>query len=246
MSVRNVFSHVSAESPTASALTLHTRASMPPSSPAVDAIHAVNAGPSATSSARPKALTPFAFNDATAAATSSAVRAQIETLAPSAANPSATARPIPLLPPVTTARFPLSPRSMSALPVCGHVHSSSSQVPTRAANHWSPGSIPQLGSRRVASRQSFARPLRLQDRLPSGSQSRIFPPRCWTAIPEEGTYGALHGQRQGSRGRRQPQHTPAMGDPRTGRPHRNQVRLRRRAVRRVHGAPRTAPRSGPA
>src|SRR5262249_44803004 len=38
--------------------------------------------------------------------------AQIETSAPSAAKPSAIARPMPLLPPVTSARLPLSPRSM--------------------------------------------------------------------------------------------------------------------------------------
>src|SRR5262249_55081608 len=110
------FSQVSAESPTASALTLQTKASMPPSSPAVAMIHAVNADPSATSRARPNAFTPFAFRDATAPDTSSALRAPIETFPPSAANPSATARPIPLLPPVTTARFPFSPRFMFPLP----------------------------------------------------------------------------------------------------------------------------------
>src|SRR6185503_10473526 len=86
-----------------------------PSSPAVAVIQAVNAGPSATSIACPNALTPFAFNDTTAAATSPALRAQIDTSAPSAANRSATARPMPLLPPVTTARLPLSPRSMFVL-----------------------------------------------------------------------------------------------------------------------------------
>src|SRR5690606_38108453 len=42
-------------------------------------------------------------------------RAVIRTFAPSAAKPSATARPMPTLPPVMTASFPLSPRSMSVV-----------------------------------------------------------------------------------------------------------------------------------
>ena len=118
MSTRNDFSQVSAESPTASALTLQTSASMPPSAAALADTHAASAGPSATSSARPKAWTPVAFSAATVASTSSALRAQTETLAPSAAKASATARPMPLVPPVTRARLPLSPRSMSVLLAC--------------------------------------------------------------------------------------------------------------------------------
>src|SRR6478609_6962343 len=42
-------------------------------------------------------------------------RAVISTLAPSAANPSATARPMPTLPPVMTASLPFSPRSISGV-----------------------------------------------------------------------------------------------------------------------------------
>ena len=45
MSVENDFSQVSAESPTASALTLQTRASMPPSSPPASAIQPFRARP---------------------------------------------------------------------------------------------------------------------------------------------------------------------------------------------------------
>ena len=86
---------------------------MPASSQAVAVIQAVNADPSVTSSARPKAFTPFAFKDATAADASSALRARIETFAAWAANPSATARRAPLLPPVTIPRFSLYPGSMS-------------------------------------------------------------------------------------------------------------------------------------
>src|SRR5262245_54257281 len=115
MSTRNAFSQVSAESPTASALTLHTSASTPPSACALPLTQPASAAGSATSTAAPYALTPFAFSEATAAPTSSALRAQIETFAPSAAKPSAIARPMPLLPPVTSARLPLSPRSISFL-----------------------------------------------------------------------------------------------------------------------------------
>src|SRR5258705_12888 len=65
MSVRKDFSQVSGESPTARALTLQTSASSPPSSAAVAAIQSLSAAPSATSSAWPKAFTPFAFSDDT-------------------------------------------------------------------------------------------------------------------------------------------------------------------------------------
>src|SRR5262245_4241514 len=146
MSVRNDCSHVSAESPTASALTLQTRASMPPSSAALDVTHAVKAGPSATSSARPNALTPFACNEAIAAATSSTLRAQMETCAPSAANLSAIARPIPLLPPVTTARFPLSPRFMCVLPEWRQRQMPPHEAAARQVGERSPGSIPRLAA----------------------------------------------------------------------------------------------------
>src|SRR6516165_3160462 len=114
MSVRNDFSQLSAVSPTASALTLQTTMSIPPSSAAAASIHAFKAPGSATSSPRPDALTPFARRDFTAFATSSALRAQIATLAPSPVKSSAIASPMPLLPPVTSTLFPLSPRSMAA------------------------------------------------------------------------------------------------------------------------------------
>ena len=45
-------------------------------------------------------------------------RAISATCTPSAAKPCATASPMPTLPPVTTATFPSSPRSMSLLPSC--------------------------------------------------------------------------------------------------------------------------------
>src|SRR5262245_28217596 len=81
ISVRNDFSQLSGVSPTASALTLQTMVSIPSSSPAAPTIHAFNAAGSATSTARPHALTPFAVNNFTTLATSSALRAHIATLA---------------------------------------------------------------------------------------------------------------------------------------------------------------------
>src|SRR3954454_4282151 len=97
MSVRNDFSQVSAVSPTASALTLQTMVSMPPSSAAAPSIQPFSAFGSATSTALPQDLTPFADSPFTTLPTSSALRAQIATLAPSAANSSAIASPMPLL-----------------------------------------------------------------------------------------------------------------------------------------------------
>src|ERR1700722_17989805 len=114
MSVRNDFSQVSGVSPTASALTLQTAGAPPPSSPAASSTHCFNAAGSATSSALPHDLPPSAANALTALPTSSALRAHIATLAPSAANRSAIASPMPLLPPVTSAFLPFNPRSISA------------------------------------------------------------------------------------------------------------------------------------
>src|SRR5882724_6663382 len=114
MSVRNDFSQVSAVSPTASALTLQTMVSMPPSSAAAPSIQPFSASGSATSTALPHDLTPFAERLFTTLPTSSALRAQIATLAPSAANSSAIASPMPLLPPVTSALLPFNPKSMVA------------------------------------------------------------------------------------------------------------------------------------
>src|SRR6202047_4376265 len=112
MSVRNDFSQVSAVSPTATALTSPTMVSIPPSSAAAASTHCFNAGGSATSIAPPDVLTPFAAKAFTPLPTSSALRAQMAALAPSSANSSAIARPMPLLPPVTSTLLPFNPRSM--------------------------------------------------------------------------------------------------------------------------------------
>src|ERR1700730_1001384 len=114
MSVRNDFPHVSAVSPTASALTLQMMASIPPSSSAAPSTHCLSAAGSATSIALPQDLTPRATSALTTLPTPSASRAQIATLAPSSANSSAIASPIPLLPPVTSTLLPFNPRSIVA------------------------------------------------------------------------------------------------------------------------------------
>src|SRR6185312_11899193 len=57
-------------------------------------------------------LPPRARASATAASRSAAVRAHITTRTPSAARPSAIARPIPRLAPVTSATFPAIPSSI--------------------------------------------------------------------------------------------------------------------------------------
>ena len=112
MSTRNDFSQVSGESPTDRALTLQTRASTPPSALAEASIQPFSAAGSPTSKPWPNALTPVPSIAFTAAVTSPALRAQIETFAPSAAKPSAIARPMPFVPPVTRAFLPLRNRSM--------------------------------------------------------------------------------------------------------------------------------------
>jgi hypothetical protein len=117
MSMRNDLSQVSGVSPIASALTLQTSASTPPNAPAASATHFFSSIGSPTSNAWPWVRTPLPAKALAAAATSSPLRAQSATLAPSAANRSQIARPMPLLPPVTRAFLPFNPRSMIASPL---------------------------------------------------------------------------------------------------------------------------------
>ena len=119
MSTLNSFCHDSSSGVAASALTLGTTISSPPNSSATSSTHWRTAGPSPTSSARPEARTPVAPSAATAASTSASVRAQIATSEPSAASSFAIARPIPLVPPVTSDFLPFKPRSMSHPLLCG-------------------------------------------------------------------------------------------------------------------------------
>ena len=96
----------------ANALTLATTMSMPPKSAADLATHALRLSALPTSATEPITLLPDADMALAASATSAAFRAQNATLAPSLANVSAIARPMPLVPPVTSARKPLSCMSM--------------------------------------------------------------------------------------------------------------------------------------
>src|SRR5579875_2417614 len=104
-----------ASSGIASALTLATTMSRPPSSAALPSTHRRMPASSATSTARPTATLPRPVSASAVAVTSRAVRAQNPTAAPSAASASTIARPIPLVPPVTRARSPFRPRSTSCL-----------------------------------------------------------------------------------------------------------------------------------
>ena len=85
---------------------------MPPKASALAATNDSTASRCVTSTAMPKALTPCARISASVFSRVSLPRAQIATAAPSSANVSAVDRPIPRLPPVTTATFPAKPRSM--------------------------------------------------------------------------------------------------------------------------------------
>ena len=75
---------------------------------------------SPASTADPHAV-PSSFNSLTAALTPSASRAQIATEHPSASSVSAIARPSPFVAPVTSAFFPLSPKSILFLFLLGTV-----------------------------------------------------------------------------------------------------------------------------
>jgi hypothetical protein len=112
-SISNSCRQASSVSPMSSALTLGTTMSMPPRAAAASATQASSAALSATSTALPCAVTPLARRLASVASISPWLRAQVETCAPSSARMSAQRRPMPLLPPVTIARLPLSPRSMA-------------------------------------------------------------------------------------------------------------------------------------
>src|SRR4029077_11358340 len=96
----------------ASALTLATTPSMPPSAVKLLFTQSASAAASPTSTALPIEMAPSAAKAAWVSAAGSAVRAQYATDAPSANSPSTTARPMPRVPPVTRNRFPDNPRSM--------------------------------------------------------------------------------------------------------------------------------------
>src|SRR3981081_3272890 len=94
------------------ALTFATRMSIPPRAAADSATHAARATPSATSTAEPTTVLPEDPSSAWVTVTASRPRAQNATEAPSSRRVSTTARPIPLVPPVTSARKPARCRSI--------------------------------------------------------------------------------------------------------------------------------------
>ena len=110
MSVSKPAFHAASSPDTASALTFGTTMSMPPNASAASRTHAPIPAASATSTAAPNALPPPAASCLVAAATSALPRAQIATWAPSAANRSAIARPMPFVAPVTSTLRPPSPK----------------------------------------------------------------------------------------------------------------------------------------
>src|SRR4029077_9676822 len=117
MSTSKLARQLASSSGMASALTLATTMSRPPSSAAVSPTHWRTPASSETSTQRPVTMTPRPAISSAARVTSAAVRAQNATEAPSSASVSAMARPMPLVPPVTRARNPFSPRSMCFPPL---------------------------------------------------------------------------------------------------------------------------------
>src|SRR3954447_25244509 len=97
----------------ASALMLATTASSPPSRRAAASTQSVSAAPSRTSSCTPCTPPPRPASSFSVDSISPVSRAQNSTAAPSSANASTIARPMPRVPPVTSTREPLSCRSMT-------------------------------------------------------------------------------------------------------------------------------------
>ena len=69
--------------------------------------------------AQPSAVVRSACTNRSAGSSLLTCRAHVSTCAPSARNSSTTARPTPLLPPVTSTRLPLRSRFMAQSPACG-------------------------------------------------------------------------------------------------------------------------------
>jgi hypothetical protein len=95
-----------------SALMFATTASRPPIRPAAASTQPVSAVPSRTSSCTPRTPAPRPASSFSVVSISPASRAQNSTAAPSSANASTIARPMPRVPPVTSTREPVSWRSM--------------------------------------------------------------------------------------------------------------------------------------
>src|SRR5262245_13068056 len=111
MSMSIALRQPSGESSVPSALTLETKWSSPPSA-AKPSIHFLSAGSSVTSRAAPCTRACLPRHSSSRCFTSLASRAQKPTTAPSATKASTMARPMLLVPPVTSTRLPFKPKSM--------------------------------------------------------------------------------------------------------------------------------------
>src|SRR3954453_18113911 len=121
----------SSVSGTAIALTLATTASRPPIRSAAASTQPVSAAPSRTSSWTPRTPAPRPASPFSVVSISPASRAQNSTAAPSSANASTIARPMPRVPPVTSTREPVSCRSM--------------RIPFEGRSEQAGGALPELG-----------------------------------------------------------------------------------------------------
>src|SRR3954447_10129489 len=132
-SVSNPVYQFSSVSGTAMALTMATTASMPPRRPAAASTQDVSAVPSRTSSCTPRTPAPRPASSFSVVSISPASRAQNSTVAPSSANASTMARPMPRVPPVTSTRESFSCRSMTGLPGSEQGRRAAAQLVVQAA-----------------------------------------------------------------------------------------------------------------
>src|SRR4051812_18414527 len=132
-SVSNPVYQFSSVSGTAMALTLATTASMPPRRSAAASTQDASATPSRTSSWTPRTPAPRPASSFSVVSISPASRAQNSTVAPSSANASTMARPMPRVPPVTSTRESFSCRSMTGLPGSEQGRRAAAQLVVQAA-----------------------------------------------------------------------------------------------------------------
>src|SRR5580692_4774833 len=128
---------------------LATRRSRPPNAAATSSTACCSADASMTSAATVATGTPRPSRRSAAAARPSALRATSPTATPSAASAPAIANPMPLLPPVITARLPFRPRSMCA-PIVGHQRMQDGTPSSTAKLRGLQGDQPGLGRAEAA------------------------------------------------------------------------------------------------
>ena len=160
---------------------------------------------------------PSARSDSTVSSSASRPRAMTATRAPSVAKTSATARPMPLLPPVTTAVASASPRSMCCSRLlCRGVHvvtprHRTSPCTARSARAPAPPPARSRPVRRCAGRASPARATRPSRATASREESGKPTPICSSAAAESAD-GIAPADRR-TRDRRNARRRPASGTP---------------------------------